>query len=133
MSKIERENKKESAGYEYPEYTNKELRELETLLNTKYLIKKVLSDGKEYQWYDEEQWQKDNGGLGNGGGVLFNGMLPIQYEINRDKLSKMYKLQGMTSFAKKKEMEEIEKLVEQVKVDIPIEEIPVDDDDPLKF
>lgn len=131
MGKITKtiKNKKESIGYTYPEYTNKELRELETELNAKYLIKKVLSDGKEHHWYDEEQWQKDNGGLGGLGGVIVAGLLPVQYEVNRDKLGKLYKLQGKTEFAKRQEIADLVAKSMKVVNDTPA----VVDDDPLAF
>lgn len=104
-------------AYEYPQYTNQELRVFEKEMNEKYLIKKVLSDGKEYQFYDEEKFQKDNGGLGGLGGVILTEMKPIQYELNQNKLHQLYKLQGRTEFAKKQEAISTETLVEKVSVE----------------
>lgn len=116
-------------AYKYKQFTNQELRAFEKEMNEKYLIKKVLSDGKEHQFYDEERWQKDNGGLGGLGGVIISDFRPIEYETNRDKLSQLYKLQGRTEFAKKQEMVALEKSIDEVSAGVQIDE-PVD---PLAF
>ena len=97
MPRPKRERVKKEKS-ELPEYTNRELWDLNNLLKEKY------NDGMKP--INITQWLKDEGALSQDGAVIYNNN-PCLYEILQDKLSKANKLLGRKEFAVRKEMEEL--------------------------
>lgn len=114
------EEKKEE--YEFPEYTNQELWELNDLLDKKY------NGGKKVE--DITQWLKDEGALSKYGGVVVSGFgykkvkgewmpvcdFPVKYEILQDKLGKASRLLGRKQWAQKKQLEDLDKIASDKKI-----------------
>lgn len=101
--------------YEFPEYSKEELKELENELEN-YKITKTLSSGEIITFYDDDSYLKDNGALSIIGDVFVTGYetrynikgepyswcdYPTKYEVLRDKIEKLYKLQGKREYAVK--------------------------------
>jgi len=107
MTKYYKSQQEEKEEFQYPEYTNAELWELNNLLKKKY------NDGNTVK--DMTQWFIDEGGLNKNGAVIYDGS-PCRYQILRDKLDKANALQGRKEFAVKKELENLNKLAENMKV-----------------
>lgn len=116
MSKFKHEEQKEK--YEFPEYLNEELKELDNLLKEKYNNGNTIDD--------ITHWLQDNGALNKDGEVIVENFryetnrvgekyatcdYPSKYELLKDKLDKLNKLDGKKEFAIKKQLEELDKIV----------------------
>ena len=103
------------------EYSKDELKQFEKEMEV-YKVTKNISD-KDYTFYDENKFYKDNGGLNQDGSIVLYGYnanegkvvynRPILYIELREKLQQLYKYLGKKEFAIKKSMEN---LAEQVSV-----------------
>ena len=81
-----------------PTYTKEELKAFELEMG-KYKLPKGF--------YDENQYLKDKGALSSRGAIIM-GELPLLYEVLRDKLNQLYKLQGRREYAIKKQAESLD-------------------------
>lgn len=99
MSKFKHKVEEEKEEYKYPDYTNKELWELNDLLKEKYNDARTVDD--------MNQWYVDMAGLTKDGAVIYDGS-PCTYQILRDKVEKANKLLGRKQFAVKKDLESLE-------------------------
>lgn len=98
------------------EYSKEELKELERELES-YKITKNF-DGKDYTFYDEDRFYKDNGALSKTGAIViddynsYKGEItykrPIKYIELREKMEQLNKLQGKREYAQKMHDKEIE-------------------------
>lgn len=130
MPKIKKETLKKEK-YEFPEYSNEELREFEKEMES-YKITKTLDCGDEVIFYDEDKYLKDNGALNENGDVMVTGWheeenmkndyyypvcdYPPKLELITNKLEQLYKLQGRTEYAKKMELDGLKELSEKMKI-----------------
>lgn len=112
MFKQKEEPEKEGImAFVYPDYTIQELRDFEKEMEV-YKTKKAKVRDVEYKFYDELKWYQDNGAIGPNGGVIL-GDSPVKFEILRNKLWKMYALQGRREYAQKMNREEIKQDVKE--------------------
>lgn len=123
MSKIQQLlNKREK--YEFPEYTKEQLKEFETELESYKVTKNIK--GKDYTFYDDESYLKDKGALNRNGDVVITGYeirynklgepypfcdYPSKYEIERNKIEQLYKLQGKREYAQKMNQKETDESI----------------------
>lgn len=125
MPRPQRIKEEEKTKYEFPEYTKEQLKEFEQELE-KYRITKPDSRGKEISFYDDESYLKDIGALTRNGAVAVTGYetrynrlgepypfcdYPSKYEIIRDKIEKLYKLQGKKEYAQKMNQKETDESI----------------------
>jgi len=122
--------------YKFPEYSKDELKELEIELEN-YRITKSFN-GTDYTFYDEEKYYLDNGAKNKYGAIIVTGYCqkwnhnanppyqyswcdyPSKYEVLRDKIEKLYKIQGKKEYAIKKSLENLVEnmqIVNETKVD----------------
>ena len=97
--------------YKFPEYTNSELKEMEKELQN-YKITKTLSNGEEVTFYDEQKFFINKRVLSKNGAIMMVGSekYPVPYALLKDKLDKLYGLERKRQYARKKELEERQKL-----------------------
>ena len=119
MAKLPEQIKK--TKYEFPDYSKEELKQLEIELED-YKITKNIGD-KDYTFYNEEQYLKDNGALNKFGAIIVNGYheeynqkfdyyypvidSPSLYELLKDKIEKLYKMKGKKEFAIKESLKNL--------------------------
>lgn len=92
------------------EYSKDELKQFERELETYKVTKNI--QGKDYTFYNEEQYMKDNNALSKNGAVIIGNDRPIKYEILKDKFQQLYKLQGRREYAQKMHEKELEENLE---------------------
>lgn len=129
MSKFKKEVL-EKEKYEFPEYTKEQLKEFERELESYKITKNI--QGKDYTFYDEEKYMVDNNAKNKYGAVIVTGYCqktnwtanppyqysfcdyPAKYEIIKDKIEQLYKMQGKKEYAIKKSLESLEENMQVV-------------------
>ena len=89
------------------DYSKDELKEFEKELEVYKITKNI--DGKDYTFYNEDKFYKDNGGLNENGAIILEDYnsdkgtvtykRPITYIVLREKLQQLYKLQKRREYA----------------------------------
>lgn len=111
MKKQQEEREREGImAFVYPQYTTEELRAFEREME-KYKITKDIN-GNSCVFYNEVKWYQDNGAMGIFGGIIIDSN-PPKYEILRDKLWKMYALQGRREYAQKMNNQEVKQDIQE--------------------
>lgn len=119
MPKIKNEDEKEKKpGYQFPVYSNQELREFEKMVEEKYNGFRTRDD--------KDRWLMDEGAMSASGAIKVTVLYrdtngndvfeqPYKYHICMNKAEQLSDLQAKTTYAKKKELEGLEDLAAGMK------------------